>query len=173
MVLKHAVAAGLGQMGLNGQILTPWAGSRCRINAITTNAPFEFDAPIDYGINKLCDACQVRRCPSGAIPRRRVPYRGVEKSKLNTARCYPVVAQTNGCAICMKVCPVQRFGLEAMLAEFAATGRVLGKDTDELEGYWFQGTYYRPGERPQLSEEWFHPKGFTFDPNRKLPDRQQ
>lgn len=26
---------------------------------------------------------------------------------------------------------------------------VLGKDTDELEGYWFQGTYYRPGERPQ------------------------
>lgn len=31
MFIAYAVAAGLGQLGLNGQLLTPHAGSRCRI----------------------------------------------------------------------------------------------------------------------------------------------
>jgi uncharacterized protein (DUF849 family) len=32
MFIAYAVAAGLEQLGLNGQLLTPHAGSRCRIN---------------------------------------------------------------------------------------------------------------------------------------------
>ncbi len=69
MFIAYAVAAGLGQLGLNGQLLTPHAGSRCRINVLTTDAPLINDGPVDYGIVGICDRCQicVRRCPVGAI----------------------------------------------------------------------------------------------------------
>ncbi len=170
MLLHYAVAAGLGQMGMNGQILTPRAGSRCRLVGFTTNAPLDVGEPTDYGIDKICDSCQVcvSRCPSGAIQTRRVVDRGVEKSKINTSRCFPVVAQAHGCGICMKVCPVQRYGLDAVLKEYETSARILGKDTEELESYWFDGVHYASGRRPQLREAWFHPKGFTFDAQRKV-----
>src|SRR5262249_48901219 len=67
IAINFAVEAGLGQLGLNGQLLTPAAGSRIRIKLITTDAPLVLDSPKDYGIEALCDACQacVKRCPSG------------------------------------------------------------------------------------------------------------
>jgi NAD-dependent dihydropyrimidine dehydrogenase PreA subunit len=158
-MIHYAVQSGLGQLGFNGQLLTPFAGSRCRLVAISTDAPLDFDAPRDYGINKICDECQVcvRRCPGQAIPRRRRYYRGVEKAKINTHRCLPVVTQAEACAVCMKVCPVQRYGLAAVYEEFEKSGRILGKDTDELEGFRFpiDGRYYGPGELPNLSNEFF------------------
>lgn len=154
MAIHFAVEAGLGQLGLNGQLLTPHAGSRCRIIMMSTNAPLECDAPRDFGIPKLCDACQicVRRCPPGAIPANRRVKRGVEKAPINTKRCFPIVGQAHGCAICMKVCPVQRYGLEAVFDEFERTGNVLGKGTDELEGYhWpLDGKHYGPGKKPRM-----------------------
>jgi epoxyqueuosine reductase len=171
IILHYAVQSGLGQMGINGQVLTPNAGSRCRITSITTDAPLAVDQPVDFGITKICDECKVcvRRCPSGAIPARRTEYRGVEKAKLNMARCAPVVAQTHGCAVCMKVCPIQRYGLGAVLEEYNRSGKILGKDTDELEGYNFHGTYYPAGERPRLADEFLAPPGLVFDPTRTGP----
>jgi epoxyqueuosine reductase len=171
LMIPYAVDAGLGQLGLNGQLLTPAAGSRCRIAMLTTEAPLVLDRPVDYGVHKVCDACQacVRRCPAGAIPATRAKYRGVEKAKINTARCYPVVARADGCGICMKVCPAQRFGITRLVEEFARTGRILGRDTDELEGYdWpLDGAHYGPGERPRLDRAFFRPPG--FDPGLTHP----
>ena len=62
------VAAGLGQMGANGQLLSPHFGSRSRLMLITTDAPVTYDQPIDYGIHKFCQQCQVcvNRCPGRA-----------------------------------------------------------------------------------------------------------
>jgi ferredoxin len=161
--IHYAVEAGMGQLGLNGQLLTPFAGSRCRILMINTDAPLPFDQPVDFGVEKLCDACQacVERCPAGAIPGQRKEHRGVLKAKLNTERCLPVVAQVDGCAICMKVCPVQKYGLPAVHEHFESTGRVLGRGTDELEGYdWpLDGKRYGPGDRPKLSREFFAEMG--------------
>jgi ferredoxin len=173
MNIAYAVQAGLGQLGLNGQLLTPHAGSRCRLHVMSTNAPFMHDEPVDYGLEGVCNNCQicVRRCPAGAIPAVRRESRGVVKAKLNTKRCLPVVGKAAGCSVCMKTCPVQRFGLPAVLAEFEATGRVLGKDTDDLEGYdWpLDGRHYGPGEKPKLAAEVFETPGFEFDPDRKVP----
>ena len=171
VILHYAVATGLAQMGINGQGLTPSAGSRCRITAITTDAPLTLDEPRDLGIHRICDECRicVRRCPSGAIPGRRQPYRGIEKSKLNMARCAPVVAQTHGCAVCMKVCPIQRYGLQAVLDEWERSGTILGKDTDELEGYTFHGEWYPAGVRPRLADDFLMPPGLVFDPTRTAP----
>ena len=62
-IIPYAVEAGLGQLGLNGQLLTPAAGSRCRLTMITTNAPLALDSPVDYGILGICDRC--RACADG------------------------------------------------------------------------------------------------------------
>jgi epoxyqueuosine reductase len=168
MTIPFAVAAGMGQLGLNGQLLRPAAGSRCRLYMLSTDAPLALDHPVDYGIHGICDRCQscVRRCPVGAIPRQRRSHRGVEKIKINQKRCFTTVAQVKGCAICMKVCPVQRYGLRAVLDEFTITGRIIGRDTDELEGYdWpLDGVHYGPGQRPRLAPEFHDPRGFDFRP---------
>lgn len=162
MAIHFAVEAGLGQLGLNGQLLTPYAGSRCRIIMLSTNAPLVLDQPRDFGIPKLCDSCQVcvKRCPPGAIPANRRVKRGVLKAPINTKRCFPVVGQAHGCAVCMKVCPVQRYGLEAVLDEYEKTGTVLGKGTEELESYHWpvDGKTYGPGEKPRVFVELIRPR---------------
>ena len=173
MFIHYAVAAGLGQLGVNGQLLTPQAGSRCRINVLTTDAPLEFDAPVDYGIEGVCDRCQacVRRCPVGAIPAGRKEHRGVVKAKLNTKRCLPVVTQAAGCSVCMKVCPVQMYGLARRARALRADRTIKGVHTDELEGFdWpLDGRHYAPGEKPRVPQEIVQPPGYLFDPSRTLP----
>ncbi len=177
VAIHYGVQAGLGQLGLNGQLLTPAAGSRARLSLITTDALLVHNEPVDYGVHAICDACQacVQRCPVGAIPNRRGEHRGIRKVKIKTERCFPVVATAEGCAVCMKVCPVQRYGLDAVSSHFVASGgEILGKGSDELEGYvWpIDGRHYGPGEKPDaearralLSPPHWHP----IDPSRTAP----
>jgi epoxyqueuosine reductase len=157
IAIQYAVESGLGQLGLNGQLLTPHAGSRVRLLTFVTNAPLIPDEPIDYGLTKICDSCRicVRRCPPAAITSVRKWHRGVYKAKISLERCVPVVAQVHGCAVCTKTCPIQQYGLAAVLEEWERTGSVLGKGTDLLEGYEFEGAFYGVGERPRLREEFF------------------
>jgi Pyruvate/2-oxoacid:ferredoxin oxidoreductase delta subunit len=152
------VAAGLGQLGANGQLLSPHFGSRARIAMITTDAPVTYDEPIDYGIHQFCQVCQVcvNRCPGRALLAEKVWWRGVEKNKLIYERCRPVMARYDGCAVCMKVCPIQRFGMPAVMEHYVATGEVLGKGTHLLEGYTFlERGYFGPGELPQFDRQFF------------------
>jgi ferredoxin len=137
-VLPYAEEAGLGQMGLNGQLLSPYFGSRWHPFALSTDAPLTPDGPRDFGIPKLCDSCQVcvRRCPGRAIPKVRVHWRGAYKNKLDVEKCVPMLMRYATCNVCTKVCPVQKYGLAAVAEHYEATGgEVLGKGTDELEGY--------------------------------------
>lgn len=166
IAIHYGVQAGLGQLGLNGQLLTPMAGSRARLMMLTTNAPVVFDSPVDYGIHAICDACQlcVRRCPVGAIPLKRAEYRGVVKAKIKTERCLPVASRVHGCAVCMKVCPVQRYGLEAVTNHLLETGTILGKGSDELEGYDWppDGRRYGPGDKPPVTAQLLNPPGWRW-----------
>ena len=53
-VIPMFVAAGLGQLGACGYLLTPHEGSRCRLVSVTTDANVTHDKPIDYGIHAFC-----------------------------------------------------------------------------------------------------------------------
>src|SRR5581483_2625085 len=138
------------------------------------DAPLVADSPIDYGIPVICDNCRacVRRCPAKALSARREFYRGVWKAKLNTARCVPVLRNNHDCDICTTVCPVQRYGLAAIYEEFEKSGTILGKGTDDLEGYDFGGLHYGPGQRPPLGREYFELPIVANIP-RPIPDREK
>ncbi len=171
--IHYGVAAGLGQLGLNGQLLTPFAGSRVRLMLVHTDAPLELDQAKDYGIPGICDACKacVRRCPPGAITSVRKWHRGVYKAKIKAERCLPTMIQTGGCAVCIKVCPVQRYGLAAVLDEFRESGTVMGAHSDELEGFdWpLDGLHYPPDEKPKIAATaaFLHPNGYVHEPKPK------
>ncbi len=62
-----AVAAGLGELGWNGLLLTPEYGARQVLACLVTDAPLPPSAP--YTGPALCKRCYtcVRSCPSGAI----------------------------------------------------------------------------------------------------------
>jgi epoxyqueuosine reductase QueG len=65
---RHAaVAAGLGELGWNGLLLTPEYGPRQRVVSIITNAPLE-PTPM-YSGPPLCDRCMecVKACPTDAF----------------------------------------------------------------------------------------------------------
>jgi epoxyqueuosine reductase len=156
-VLPYAEEAGLGQMGLNGQLLSPWFGSRWHPFAMSTDARLRHDQPRDFGVRKLCDACQVcvRRCPGRAIPSQRVHWRGAVKNKLQVEKCVPMLMRYATCNICTQVCPVQKYGLQAVLDHFETTGgEVLGKGTEELEGYSLPDRgHYGVGRLPRFSRD--------------------
>ena len=157
------VAAGLGQLGANGQLLSPHFGSRARLMLITTDAPVTNDQPIDYGIHEFCQKCQVcvNRCPGRALMREKVWFRGVEKNKIIYDRCRPLTVNYEGCAVCMKVCPIQRYGMKPVMEHYVATGDVLGKGTENLEGYTLGDKgHFGPGELPHFDREFFEiPQG--------------
>jgi len=161
------VEAGLGQLGANGQLLSPHFGSRARLQIIFTDAKVTYDQPVDYGIHKFCQVCQVcvQRCPGRALMQEKVWYRGVEKNKLIFKRCRPVMARYLGCGICMKVCPIQKYGMEPVMEHYVATGEILGKGTDSLEGYTLHDKgYFASGQLPVFNADFFRmPRGRTED----------
>ena len=125
---------------------------------ITTDAVVTHDEPIDYGIHAWCQICQVcvNRCPGRALMKDKVWWRGVEKNKLVAKRCRPVMGRYAACGICQKVCPIQKYGMKAVFEHYAATEEVLGKGTDDLEGYTIPGQgYFGPGQLPHFDAEFF------------------
>ena len=154
MTLPYAIAAGLGQLGMNGQVLTPQAGSRTRMFLMSTDAQLMLDEPVDFGIPGICERCGIcaRRCPAGAISVQMRPHRGITKWKIKTEHCLPMVSLADGCSICIKVCPIQRFGLVEVHEHYRRTGAILGRGSDDLEGYrWpLDEVRYGAGARPRV-----------------------
>jgi ferredoxin len=88
--------------------------------------------------------------------RDKIWWRGLEKNKLYFKRCRPVMARYLGCGVCMKVCPIQKYGLKNVMEHYADTGQVLGKGTHDLEGYSLEGKgYFGPGEMPVFDRDFF------------------
>jgi len=123
----HAINAGLGELGANGVVITREYGPRVRWTMISIDADLEIDPPVNLNIGAYCDACRlcIRACPGRAIPEERVWWRGVFKRKINDTKCWPYFVTYEGCGICLKVCPIHRFGYEACMIAYEERGVVL------------------------------------------------
>ncbi|MEM1114368.1 MAG: reductive dehalogenase domain-containing protein [Pseudomonadota bacterium] len=111
--LPHAIEAGLGELGKHGSLIHPRFGSGFRLSAITTDMPLDFDQPVVFGGDDFCKNCQVcfNECPPDAISMEKKMVRGVEKWSVDFDKCIPYFNETNGCGICIAVCPWTRPGV--------------------------------------------------------------
>ena len=103
--------------------------------------------------------------PGRALTRDKVWWRGVRKNKVIYERCRPLMVTFHGCAVCMIVCPIQRYGMKPVMEHYVETGEVLGKGTENLEGYSIAGKgRFGPGELPHFSRDFFEfPRGREED----------
>ena len=102
-----AVNAGLGQLGKHGSMISKEFGSNFRLSAVLTDLPLVCDEPEDIGVDDLCLQCRrcVVDCPPDAIFDTKQLVRGVNKWYVDFDKCIPYFVKTNGCAICIEVCP--------------------------------------------------------------------
>jgi reductive dehalogenase len=113
--------SGLGEVSRIGEvILNPFLGPRLKSGAVTTTLPITHDAPIDFGLQRFCEACNkcARECPSGAITAGpKTMFNGYEIWKSDSQKCatYRITNQGGAmCGRCMKTCP---WNLEGLFAE--------------------------------------------------------
>jgi epoxyqueuosine reductase len=60
-MMPSAIAAGLGELGRNGLVITEKYGARISLgNPILTDLPLESDQPIDIAVEDFCKIC--RKC---------------------------------------------------------------------------------------------------------------
>lgn len=109
MLPPLAHAAGLGELGRLGYLITPRLGPRVRLGAVTTDLPLDCNQTVTFGVQDFCTTCRkcADNCPSQAIPAGdKIEVRGVDKWQLDIDKCihYWRVAGTD-CGLCMKVCP--------------------------------------------------------------------
>ncbi|MDP8924462.1 MAG: 4Fe-4S dicluster domain-containing protein [Chloroflexota bacterium] len=107
------LAAGLGELGRNGMMITEKFGARVHMpDPILTDLPLVPDKPVDIGVEDFCKICRkcASNCPTNSITfGPKVIYNGIEKYKINWLTCYkirPFVADHYGsCLTCVAVCP--------------------------------------------------------------------
>ena len=118
LLIPPALACGFGELGKHGSIIDAEMGSSFRLAAVLTDAPFAPTPPQTHGIDDFCASCRICEdaCPPFAIGPDKQTVRGVDKWYVDFDRCLPFFNQTNGCAICIAVCPWSRPGVGLNLA---------------------------------------------------------
>ena len=108
-----ALAAGLGEIGRHGMLITEHFGARVHLgDPILTDMPLLPDRPIDIGVTDFCQVCKkcANTCPTNSITTEgKQVVNGVEKFKINWETCYRlrphVMDYWDICLTCVTVCP--------------------------------------------------------------------
>lgn len=114
-----AIAAGLGELGRNGLLITEEYGPRVRICKVFTDLPLEHDAVRTFGVERFCRACKkcAEKCPSRAISSgektRCGPslsnHSGPEKWYIDPEKCFKFWVQNMmDCNHCVMSCPFNK-----------------------------------------------------------------
>tara|TARA_B100000683_G_scaffold238293_1_gene244022 strand:- start:555 stop:1538 length:984 start_codon:yes stop_codon:yes gene_type:complete len=119
LMIPPAIAAGFGELGKHGSMISRTYGSSFRLSAVTTDMPLLGDAPDIFGADDFCSSCQVctKACPPGAILETKQTVRGVEKWYVDFDKCIPYFGEALGCGICIARCPWSRPGTAPKLAQ--------------------------------------------------------
>jgi len=119
LAIPLALAAGLGEYGRHGMVITKEFGPRLRFGKIFTDMPLAHDQPISFGVDEFCQQCDrcADACPARAIPHggpvpvalNRSGIKGVRKWSVDGEACFGYWSKINtDCAICVRVCPYNR-----------------------------------------------------------------
>ena len=108
-----ALAAGLGEIGRHGMLITERFGARVHLgDPILTDMPLITDEPIDIGVTDFCQVCNkcATACPTNSITTKgKEVVNGIEKYKINWETCYRlrphVMDYWDICLTCVTVCP--------------------------------------------------------------------
>ena len=102
-----AIRAGLGELGKHGSLISKEYGSNFRLATVLTDLPLVHDEPVDLAVDDLCLTCRrcVVDCPPDAIFNEKQLVRGERKWYVDFDKCIPYFVKTDGCGICIEVCP--------------------------------------------------------------------
>jgi reductive dehalogenase len=114
-----AMAAGLGEPGRHGLLITKKFGPRVRLCNVLTDLPLSYDSYRPFGAAKFCETCKkcAIHCPSQAIPYGDMTiegptmshHTGVRKWYVNCEKCFQFWSKIrNDCANCIRVCPFNK-----------------------------------------------------------------
>ena len=110
LLIPPAIAAGLGELGKHGSMISRHFGAGVRLAAVVTEMPLVSSKPDHFGGDEFCANCQVctRACPAGAISETKQMVRGAERWYVDFDKCIPAFTDLAGCAICIAECPWTR-----------------------------------------------------------------
>jgi Pyruvate/2-oxoacid:ferredoxin oxidoreductase delta subunit len=110
VLIPPAIAAGLGELGKHGSLISPRFGSGVRLAAVTTDMPLIANGAQRFGADEFCAHCQVctNACPPAAIAPQKQMVRGVERWYVNFDKCIPYFTEAASCGICIAECPWTR-----------------------------------------------------------------
>jgi len=114
-----AMAAGLGECGRMGLLVTEKYGPRVRLCKVFTDLPLEVDHYRPFGVTEFCRTCKkcAVNCPSQAISREEMTTEGpsisnqsgIMKWYVNPEKCFAFwAANRMDCATCIRVCPYNK-----------------------------------------------------------------
>ena len=128
LLIPPAIAAGMGELGKHGSLISPHFGAGVRLAGVTTDMPLVSSSPDRFGADEFCATCQVctNACPPGAILQQKQIVRGVERWYVDFDKCIPFFAENASCGICIATCPWTRPDVRPKLLTTMA--RRMGKD---------------------------------------------
>ena len=126
-LIPPAIAAGLGELGKHGSLISRHFGSGVRLAGITTDMPLNATDPDRFGADDFCVTCQIctAACPPGAIGPQKQMVRGVERWYVDFDKCIPYFTEAASCGICIAECPWTRPDVRPKL--LATMARRLGQ----------------------------------------------
>jgi epoxyqueuosine reductase QueG len=110
LLIPPAIAAGLGEFGKHGSLISPRFGAGVRLAGVTTDIPLRPTRSERFGADEFCANCQIctNSCPPGAIVEHKQLVRSVERWYVDFDKCIPFFAEHASCGICIAVCPWTR-----------------------------------------------------------------
>ena len=114
-----AMAAGLGELGRNGLLITERFGPRVRLCKVFTDIPLNYDSYRPFGVVEFCKVCKkcATACPSQAISHGDMTKEGpslsnqsgVLKWYIDPESCFAFWAKNRmDCSTCIRVCPFNK-----------------------------------------------------------------
>jgi ferredoxin len=147
-----ARAAGLGDIGRHGLLISEKYGSRVRLGAVTTNMPLLTDKSSDFNVTEFCSICGKcsKTCPAKAISsEKQTEINGVMRWQIIQEECYRKwrVLGTD-CGICISTCPFSSNVPEELIDDYNRDSR----NAESILGHHEQKYEIRPFNK--VKPEW-------------------